>query len=531
MGHFRPEEQCVLFPVVDHIPHHGGGIFGILGIVARGGKGEPAAEIHQIGNELRSHDQRQHHIGASAAAVPGSFDPSAVLRLSFFGLGAPILAIEQACGVEHQEGCIECQKFRIQPGIGAGHNSGGQHRRPDGLPGLELIAHQPGSVCHIEHHKAVQEAEPVGDHVGKMEAVPDIVQLPDDKADIEEQQQRHAAQLVPELHLAGQQVQHCQHNTAHTAVHIGQAFLEIQLHSAGHIARHLAHGIQQALPGVFVRDIQAEGSGKLVDAGLGSLQRGKGRQGQQRGHGNGQGRKERNAEKITEKSLQAGAAADLVADKQQQHKDAGKEADIVVCVDGKKQGQGVKDEFLLPQQCYGAQGHKGQQRKGIQPHEIPLKAQGPGAHAVESAEQGDGNIIFTEGFLKKQGKKGRGQAQLYGHQQRIELQQEGLRHQNAQQVQGGCQIIGDQAQIVHAHAHIPAVKQAVAGKQRPAEGLEERIVLVVHIRIQHGVSAEGLRPGYDHQAEQQKYRDAEGDPQVIPLDFLYLPQVHSVSPW
>ena len=49
---------------------------------------------------------------------------------------------------------------------------------------------QIGMVCHVQQHKTIQEAETIGDHIGEVEAMPDIVQLTDDKADIKEQQKQ-----------------------------------------------------------------------------------------------------------------------------------------------------------------------------------------------------------------------------------------------------------------------------------------------------------------------------------------------------
>ena len=50
------------------------------------------------------------------------------------------------------------------------------------FPQGETVFDGPGPVGHIQHHKAEQEAETIGDLVGKMESVPDIVQLPEQEA-------------------------------------------------------------------------------------------------------------------------------------------------------------------------------------------------------------------------------------------------------------------------------------------------------------------------------------------------------------
>ena len=43
------------------------------------------------------------------------------------------------------------------------------------MPKVKMLAVDPGGIGHIQQNKAVQETEPVGDHIGKMEAVPNVV--------------------------------------------------------------------------------------------------------------------------------------------------------------------------------------------------------------------------------------------------------------------------------------------------------------------------------------------------------------------
>lgn len=84
-----------------------------------------------------------------------------------------------------QRQAAQLQRHGLEQLIGAGQHPRSQRPGDHDLHRAEPPAHQPGAVGHIQHHKAVQEAEPVGDHIGKMEAVPDEIQLPDDKADVE----------------------------------------------------------------------------------------------------------------------------------------------------------------------------------------------------------------------------------------------------------------------------------------------------------------------------------------------------------
>ena len=58
----------------------------------------------------------------------------------------------------------------------------GQKPRKHKMQWAETMPHQICPICHIQKDKGQNKAESVRDHVGKMEAVPDIVQLSDDKA-------------------------------------------------------------------------------------------------------------------------------------------------------------------------------------------------------------------------------------------------------------------------------------------------------------------------------------------------------------
>ena len=360
--------------------------------------------------------------------------------------------------------------------------------------------------------------------------MPDIIQLADNEADVKEQQQAHCADLVPDLHILAHQVQEAQKDRTYTCIDIGQTFLEVQFHTAGHIARHLTHGIQEAFPGIIVCNIQVEALGELVDAGLGGLQGSQGGQFQNGGHADGQQREDRDPAQVQEKALNTFRPADLIADKQQQNKNTGEEAHIVIGEDGQEQCQRVQQKFFIPQQSNGSQGHQGQQRKGIQPHQIPLEAQRPGAQAVKSTEQGDGQVVLMEHLLQKQRKKQAGKSQLYGNQQRIEFQQNGFRHQNTEQIQGGCQVIGDQTQIIHAQAYTPGIHERIAAEQGLPESLEEGIILVIHIGIEHGVGSKRLTLTHKHHKQHPHKGQHKGQRRIIPLDILCLVQIHSHSP-
>ena len=212
----------------------------------------------------------------------------------------------------------------------------------------------------------------------------------------------------------------------------------------------------------------------------------------------------------------------LIAEKQQQHKNAGKETDIIVGQDGKAEGHGIQTHFPFLQQCQGTEGNQGQQGEGIQPHDIPLITQRPGAQGVKAAEHGNRQIAPAEAALQEQGKKQAGKAQLHRHQQGEILQQPTFRYHDAEQIQRRGQIIGDETQIIHTQTHAPAVEQRVTAAQGAAEGNKKRIVLMVHIRIEHGILAEGLIPADEHHHQHSHERKSERQNQRIPLRFFHI---------
>ena len=378
---------------------------------------------------------------------------------------------------------------------------------------------KPAPVGHIQQHKAVEKAEPVRDHIGEMEPVPDIVQLPDEKAQHKEQQKTHAAELVPELYLLCHQEQPGQQDGAHAAVEVGQSFLKIGLQPAAHIARHLTHGIQQALEGVLCGDVHAEPLGELIDAGLGGLQ---GRQGghfQNGRHADGEKGKEGDAHQVQPRPLPAGEPADLVAHKYQRHKDADKKAHIVIGKHREKQGHRIEEKPFFPQKGNFSQHHQRKQGEAVQPHHIPLVSQRPGAQGIQAAENRNGKVVFPVEPSQHQGKKQPRKAQLDGHQQRKIAQQQLFRHQHAQKIQRACQIVGDEPQIIDAHADAPVVQQRLAGAQAPAEGNKKGIVLVIHIGIQHGILAKGLVAADEHHQQHSHKGKEKGQGRKIPFSF------------
>ena len=74
------------------------------------------------------------------------------------------------------------------------------------LPWLKPAAQKPCPICHVKQNKAVNKAETVGDLVGKMEAVPDIIQMLDDEAQVQKQEHHNRTDAVtPSDLLAGEE--------------------------------------------------------------------------------------------------------------------------------------------------------------------------------------------------------------------------------------------------------------------------------------------------------------------------------------
>ena len=183
---------------------------------------------------------------------------------------------------ENRNGLRACKR------IGTAKQSAGNQECQDQGQRLKFSAQQPRSVAHIQYHKAVKVAEPVRNHVGKMEAMPDIVQLTDDKAEVKKYQQRQGTDFVPKLHIPRHTVEHRKEQGAHAAVQVGKPLLKAWLQTSSHISRHLTHGVQQSKKRIGRGNVQPKAGGKFVDTGLGVLQRRQSRQLQNQGHPDGQ---------------------------------------------------------------------------------------------------------------------------------------------------------------------------------------------------------------------------------------------------
>ena len=85
---------------------------------------------------------------------------------------------------------------------------------------------------------------------------------------------------------------------------------------------------------VLNRDIQAKVFRIRVDAGIGGLQSGIRRQFQNGGHADGQHRIQKHITDVAEQLFEALPATDLIANRNQYYKNAGKQADIVIGKNG-----------------------------------------------------------------------------------------------------------------------------------------------------------------------------------------------------
>ena len=359
MGDLRPVEG-LLFPLFQ-VAEHGGRCLGALGVVGNPGAREVQAEGQQVTGHFQNHQHQHRQPGMNPEAALEIPRPAHIL---FFRLLRKLylpLAIEQRPGKGQQEAKIIDKIYMELQGhpkklhaldrqgiIGAAQQGPSEQRRRQNVPWGEPPPEKPAPVGHIQEHKAEQEAEPVGNHIGEMEAMPDIVQLPDDKAKHKEQQQGDAANFIPQLYLLCHQKQERQLHGKNTAVEIGQALFEVGLQGTAHVARHLAHGIHKALEGILRSDVQPEALGKGVDAGLGGLQRRQGGKLQNGRHADGKQGVKGDAQKVQPRPLPAGKPADFVAEKHQCHENTHKKAHIIVDKHSQKQAHGIQKEALLP---------------------------------------------------------------------------------------------------------------------------------------------------------------------------------------
>ena len=287
VGRFCPvKEAFACFPFL-HIADNRSRIGGTSGIIGYAGTIKMHAKADEITNNLDSHHRKQQHGGKLTATGNRSFMLLYHLLIRIFRKLSDTAAVNKHACIKRKKTKAVQQEHPVFQFLGAGKDTQAQRRPNQNLPDLETAAQQPRTVGHIQQHKAEQEAEPVRDHVCKMKTVPDIVQLPQNKAEHEKHKQQYTADFIAQLDISAGQIEKCQQHTANTAIKVRQAFLKGRLDAAAHIACHLAHSAQQTLPGIGVRNVHTEPLRELIDAGLGSLQRRKSGQLQNCRHANG----------------------------------------------------------------------------------------------------------------------------------------------------------------------------------------------------------------------------------------------------
>lgn len=167
---------------------------------------------------------------------------------------------------------------------------------------------------------------------------------------------------------------------------------------------HLAHGFQEAGDGSFAGDIQAEGSWKFIGAGVGGPQSHIGWPLQESSHRNGQERKQEHGAQIAQKPAEALTIANLIDKKAQGHEDAGKKANVIIAGYGEKQGDCIEKKAPLAQEADHAQDDQREQGEGIQPHNVPLIPQSPGAQRIGAGKEHRGPIPPMEDPIQKHAK-------------------------------------------------------------------------------------------------------------------------------
>ena len=147
------------------------------------------------------------------------------------------------------------------------------------------------------------------------------------------------------------------------------------------------------------------------------------------------------------------------ARKHQAYKNTGEQSDIEVGKQRKSQGDSVQPAFSVPHQPYQPQYHQRQQRHRIQPDDIPVIAQHIAAQGIANREHAQGKVIAAKRPLQEQGKKQAGAPDLQQKQHCHRFPQPCIRHQNCQQVQRTCRIIGRHGHKVRPQPGVPGVEQ------------------------------------------------------------------------
>ena len=358
-----------------------------------------------------------------------------------------------------------------------------QHSRRQRVQQLCLANNRKGVEAQHNHHKADEIAKAVIDHVREVEAVPDKVKLADDKAEEHEQDQAHTRELFSELDLLGGQAEEHEENRDRTAGDIGHGvdFLVGGDGKVHQIAGDAFESLEHADQVIAAADIRCKFLRKGAAARMGILQRKERRQHKKGGQTDAQNRKHAEFEQVGGKSAHSVPARDMVADKNQQDKNAGEKADVVVGDQRQRQHDGVEPEAVLGEQLHGAQRDQRRDADRVEPDGVPVVAHKKGAERKADAENHQRGVVAPENAFEEKRHKGAGKRDLDRDREHQKLAQPIGRDKQGQEVHRACKVVGHQRKIVGAGAYRPSPKQAFAVLELVLKIRQKGIILVPQV--------------------------------------------------
>ena len=182
---------------------------------------------------------------------------------------------------------------------------------------------------------------------------------------------------------------------------------------------------------------------------------------------------------------------DQKRDKIQYHENADHDGNIIIGKDRRPQGEAVQKRLFLAHQTLQPQHDQREQDNAVQPHDVPAVRRHISRQRVENPEKAHAEIIGPAMPAQIPGKAQTRQTDFEHNPVAHKFDNISLGTQHQQPVKGAGQIVGVQRGEIHPHADVPAVQQAAAVGQLVLEFGEKRGVLVVHVRPQKTLLAEG----------------------------------------
>ena len=366
--HLRAPEEFALLARL-HLLQHGLHVLALLGIGRARGQADLRHTHGKAGDGLRGKQAYQHHGRHRPARTEGRVDDQRHA------------ADQQAAQAQdHPHGTV-----LYPPAAGDQGEAHGDNDKQ--VPQPEAAKLRIAAEGHGDQHEAEQEAEAIRQHIGEMEAVPDVVQHPEDKAAQEEQQQRHTHELFPQGDALAAQKPDCKRHRAEAAEHVRQA-LHLRRRKADQQARqHLPRRGEEARkrlrfyrlpdavrdgPGGVFRNVQRKELGEFTRRRIGifqAVQRGKQ---QHRRRADRQKRAQADARQPPEKAPHTVRPADAVAEKGQRDEDTAEKAQIIVAPQAQRQRDRVQTEPAVAQEAHRSRHQKREDRQHVQPHKIPI---------------------------------------------------------------------------------------------------------------------------------------------------------------